>query len=272
LISANPTFAFNVTKDETYIARFKKKPDKPFPIYNVLVTVNPANSGIVSGAGSYDSNSVATLTATANSGYWTSNGTVLFTSSILNITVIRDTVLVVNFEESDEPVEEFTVQIGSINPSEAGIVSGYGKYEKNTTVTLTAIANTDFEFKNWSTTDGIIISDKNTFTFILTQDTVLVANFGLSLIIENTLIYSIYILPNPVHQNAIIEINCLETQPNTVITILDILGSEIITVYTGLLDEGINNFPLPNGLPSGSYILLVKNSSGQKTEQFIIAK
>ncbi|MCL2312837.1 MAG: T9SS type A sorting domain-containing protein, partial [Firmicutes bacterium] len=71
------------------------------------------------------------------------------------------------------------------------------------------------------------------------------------------MISSIRILPNPVHQNAIIEVNSLDTQANTVITILDLSGREIVTVYSGLLPEGINTFPLPNNLSNGSYFVLV---------------
>jgi len=45
-----------------------------------------------------------------------------------------------------------------------------------------------------------------------------------------------------------------------------------MAVYKGLLSEGENNFPLPNNLPSGSYILLAKNKNGQKTERFVVAR
>jgi len=89
---------------------------------------------------------------------------------------------------------------------------------------------------------------------------------------ETTKNHTVNISPNPVHQNAIIEVNSLEIQANTVITILDISGSEIVTVYSGLLPEGINTFPLPNNLSNGSYFVLVKNRNGQKIEQFIIAR
>jgi hypothetical protein len=42
---------------------------KPVPKYNVNVSINPAIAGRVTGAGSYDSGSVVTLIATANTGY-----------------------------------------------------------------------------------------------------------------------------------------------------------------------------------------------------------
>jgi len=108
----------------------------------------------------------------------------------------------------------------------------------------------------------------------LTQDTILTANFEDTVsIAENHLISSIRILPNPVSSEAIIEINSLESQANTVIMILDISGREVLTIYTGLLVEGANNFSLPNNLlPNGNYILTVKNKNGQKIEQFVITR
>jgi len=167
-------------------------------------------------------------------------------------------------------VELFEVEV-TIAPEDAGTVMGAGNFEINTSVTLTALPNDDYEFLNWIS-NGVIIYEDNPFTFILTQDTAIVANFKFVSITENTLISSIKILPNPVHQDAIIEINSLESQPNTVITILDLSGREILTVYSGLLSEGTNHFPLPNNLPSGNYFVLVENSNGRKSEQFIVGR
>ena len=169
-------------------------------------------------------------------------------------------------------VSPVTYTLSASSNTSHGTVSGSGKFAKNTTVTLTANPNPDFEFVNW-TSNGIEIATENPFTFILTQDTVINANFNYVSITENTLISSIKILPNPVHNDAIIEINCLASQPNTVITILDLSGREIITVYSGLLDEGINNFPMPNNysLANGTYFVSVSNSKGRKVERFVVA-
>ena len=161
-----------------------------------------------------------------------------------------------------------------VSPEAAGTVEGAGEYYNNETITLTATPAVDFEFRNWTDQSGTVISEANPFTFILTQDTVIVANFNYTSITENTLTSSIRIIPNPVHQNAIIEINCLASQPNTVITILDLSGREILTVYSGMLLEGINTFPIPNhySLANGSYFVLVENGSGRKAERFVVAR
>ena len=160
-----------------------------------------------------------------------------------------------------------------VESEDAGTVEGAGDYEKNETVTISATANENYIFKNW-TANAIEISTENPYTFILTQDTILTANFEDTVsIAENHLISSIRILPNPVSSEAIIEINSLESQANTVVMILDISGREVLTIYTGLLVEGANNFSLPNNiLPNGNYILSVKNKNGQKIEQFVITR
>ncbi|MBR0122218.1 MAG: hypothetical protein IJM12_00020 [Bacteroidales bacterium] len=57
----------------------------------IMATVNPANSGTVTGAGTYEIGTTCTLTATANDGYtfinWTENGIVVSTTPTFSFTV-----------------------------------------------------------------------------------------------------------------------------------------------------------------------------------------
>ena len=57
-----------------------------------------------------------------------------------------------------------------------GTVEGAGMYAENAIVTLTATANTGYEFVNW-TKDGVEVSTTATYTFTATEDVALVANF-----------------------------------------------------------------------------------------------
>ena len=70
--------------------------------YTVTATVNPANSGTVSGGGSCYLNQPITLTATPNAGYvfknWTKNGTVVSYLSTYSLTVTESAEYVANFE------------------------------------------------------------------------------------------------------------------------------------------------------------------------------
>ena len=69
----------------------------------ITVTVNPANTGNVTGAGTYELGETCTLTATPNSGYtfvnWTENNEVVSTNATYQFTVNANRDLVANFEE-----------------------------------------------------------------------------------------------------------------------------------------------------------------------------
>ena len=57
-----------------------------------------------------------------------------------------------------------------------GTVTGAGTYKDNATATLTAIANDGYLFKNW-TKNGVVESTENPYSFTVTEDVELVANF-----------------------------------------------------------------------------------------------
>ena len=75
---------------------------------------------------------------------------------------------------SDEPVK-YTVT-ATVNPAEAGTVEGAGEYEENTEATLIATAAEGYEFVNW-TVAGEEVSTDATYTFTVTADVEVVANF-----------------------------------------------------------------------------------------------
>ena len=64
----------------------------------------------------------------------------------------------------------------TVNPAEAGTVVGAGEYEENAEATLTATANEGYEFVNW-TVAGEEVSTDATYTFTVTADVEVVANF-----------------------------------------------------------------------------------------------
>ena len=67
----------------------------------------------------------------------------------------------------------------SINPTEAGTVTGVGDYEDGQTCTLTAVANEGYTFVNW-TENGEVVSTDAEYTFTVTGERTLVANFILN--------------------------------------------------------------------------------------------
>ena len=274
VISTKDTLNIVVHRDTVVKANFVELED-PIKEFTLTLIASPANGGTLKGAGVYDSASIATITAIANAdnGYrfinWASDIVATTPIAEISFAVTRDMTYTAYFSND-------RTLTATAYPSYMGIIKGAetGVYEYGSVATVTAesVDTTRYRFVNW-TSNGVEISTDNPLIFTLLQDTVITANFEeFEGIQENNLISSIRILPNPVHQNAIIELNCIEAQPNTVITILDLSGSEIMVVYKGLLSEGENNFPLPNNLPSGSYILLAKNKNGQKTERFVVAR
>ena len=60
--------------------------------------------------------------------------------------------------------------------AENGTVEGAGTYKDNATATLTATANDGYVFKNW-TKNGAVVSTENPYSFTVTEDVELVANF-----------------------------------------------------------------------------------------------
>ncbi len=62
------------------------------------------------------------------------------------------------------------------NPTDGGTITGTGQYEFNETCTLIAIANEGYTFINW-TENGAIISNNAEFSFTVSENRNLVANF-----------------------------------------------------------------------------------------------
>ena len=60
--------------------------------------------------------------------------------------------------------------------AENGTVEGAGTYKDNATATLTATPNDGYLFKNW-TKNGAVVSTENSYSFTVTEDVELVANF-----------------------------------------------------------------------------------------------
>lgn len=76
-----------------------------------------------------------------------------------------------------EYIPQYTIAI-SANPSDAGIVTGYGIYQLGQSCTVQATANIGYIFTNW-TEGGYPVSNDASYTFSVTDNRTLVANFTL---------------------------------------------------------------------------------------------
>ena len=147
------------------------------PTYTVTASANPSDGGTVSGAGTYSQGAPCTMTATANTGYtftnWTENGSVVSTEASFTFGVMSNRTLVANFTANT-----YTVT-ATANPSAGGTVSGAGEYNQGASCTVTATANTGYSFTNW-TENGSVVSSDAAYTFTVSGDCTLVANFSLN--------------------------------------------------------------------------------------------
>ncbi len=149
-------------------------PVAPAPSFTIVASASPVGAGMAGGAGSYPSNSLCTLMASANPGWgfqkWTENGAQVSTSANYMFTVRSDRTLVANF------VPAFNVTT-SVSPSYGGTASGDGTFNSNSLVMVGATPITGFKFVNW-TEFGMLVSTSANYSFNLTADRMLVANFA----------------------------------------------------------------------------------------------
>ena len=104
IVSTENPYKFTVTADLALVANFELIPPTK---YNVTVT---AENGTVEGAGEYEENAEATLTATAAEGYefvnWTVGDSIVSTENPYKFTVTADLALVANFKEAITTITE----------------------------------------------------------------------------------------------------------------------------------------------------------------------
>ena len=97
-VSTNANYSFTVSADRTLVANFETTQQT----YNISASVSPANSGIITGTGDYNSGAIASLPATAETDYnfvnWTENGTEVSINANYSFTVSADRILVANFK------------------------------------------------------------------------------------------------------------------------------------------------------------------------------
>ncbi|MBI5541831.1 MAG: T9SS type A sorting domain-containing protein [Bacteroidia bacterium] len=217
----------------------------------ITTTVNPSNSGIVTGSGNHPTGTTATLVATPNVGYhfvnWTDNGNIISTNDTLEFTVVSDTAFVANFELNSYSVA------ANVNPISSGAISGAGTYNHGETVTLIATPNVGYQFVNW-TENGNVISTNDTLDFTVVSDTAFVANFEIVTgILSHKECLKIDIFPNPFSNELVIVIEGnkekLHFEISNAIGQVVFKGNlvEKTTVQTSNFEPGVYLIKLENG-------------------------
>ncbi|MFD1002770.1 InlB B-repeat-containing protein [Ohtaekwangia kribbensis] len=138
--------------------------------YTLAIATSPSDGGNVSGAGSYDAGSVATLTATPASGYtftgW--SGDVTGTDASTTVTMDGDKNVTASFS-----ISSFTLS-ATVVPSAGGSVTGTGTYTSGTIVTIEAVAASGYTFTGWT---GDITGAAASQSVTVNSDMVVEANF-----------------------------------------------------------------------------------------------
>lgn len=172
-VSTTDSYEFTVGGNRTLVANFTQNPIS----YTISASSSPSIGGSITGSGSYINGTVCTLTATANTGYtfanWTENAIVVSTSANYTFTVTKDSALIANFVQD---TAKYTVSV-SAYPIIGGIAGGGGSYQSGNNCTVTATSGINFTFANWTDNKGTTISTSAVYTFTVTKDTTLIANF-----------------------------------------------------------------------------------------------
>ena len=221
--------------------------------YNVTVT---AENGTVTGAGEYEEGKEATLTATPAEGYefinWTKGEEVVSTENPYKFTVTADVALVANFAK-----KVYTVTVAAENGTVEGLAAD-GKYEHGAEATLTATPAEGYEFVNWTKGEEVV-STENTYTFTVTADIALVANFQATEPVVELPAASVrawaYDLALAVEGEQYTFSYKATTAALATLIFTDVDGEELATKDLGLVEAGANTVVLAaDELPAGQKV------------------
>ena len=173
VVSTNASYQFTVTGNRVLVANFTEQS------YMISVSANPSEGGTVSGGGSYNYGQSCTVSATASAGYtflrWMQSGTEVSTNANYTFIVMGNSTLVAQFQ-----AQSYTISV-SANPSSGGTVSGGGSYNYGQTCTVIATPADNYTFVNWMENGYVVQGTGDSYTFTVTGNRSLVANFSYDL-------------------------------------------------------------------------------------------
>jgi uncharacterized repeat protein (TIGR02543 family) len=167
-VSTNAGYTFTLSGNRTLVANFA-------PItYTVSLSSNPSAGGTTGGSGTFNSGSSVIVTATPNPGYtftnWTESGTAVSTNANYQFPITGNRTLVAHFT-----LIQYRVTLQS-SPAAGGNLYGAGTFDPGSSVTVITSSKPGWKFTNW-TKSGIQVSTNASYTFTISGDITLVANF-----------------------------------------------------------------------------------------------
>ena len=159
----------------------------------LTLSANPLIGGTVSGGGLFNAGTSVTATAVANAGYvfsnWTEAGVVVSTNANYTFTLAGNRTLAANF------TAQYSVTLSSLAIA-GGTTTGGGLYNAGASVTVSAVPTVGYTFTNW--TEGTtVVSTLKDFTFPISANRVLVANFAINMYVLNVTALNGTVAKNP---------------------------------------------------------------------------
>ena len=171
-ININPSTTILMDGDKNWTAIFTIQPPNT---YSLTLSSSPNSAGTTSGAGSYATNDLTSISATPNTGYqfinWSGAGITDLNSNSTTVSMVQDRNLTANFALNTYAL--------SITAGTGGSISGSGTFNHGTNPTISATPNTGYQFTSWSGA-GITDLHSNSTTVSMIQDRNLTANFSLN--------------------------------------------------------------------------------------------
>jgi uncharacterized repeat protein (TIGR02543 family) len=162
-------FSFTVTQNRNLTANFA------MGVFSVTLESNPAGAGMLQGEGNYNPGDNVTIYAEPNPGYvfenWTDNGLVVSQNPQFSFEITGNRNFTANFS-----TEIYSLTLNP-NPTFGGFTTGAGNYPHGQNVTAGAIPNPGFQFVSW-TQNGLVVSEDAFYSFQITQDRDLTAQFA----------------------------------------------------------------------------------------------
>lgn len=167
VVSESASYSFTVTGPRDLTAEFALKK------FQVIVSVDPAGSGEVTGAGTYDIDTEVTVASTAEESYvftrWVEAGETVSEDPQYTFTLAGDRML------SAVMTKTYVIS-ATANDTDGGTVTGGGTYLDGQTVTVAAVAVDGYEFTGWAE-NGAVVSSEAVYSFQVVADRSLVAVF-----------------------------------------------------------------------------------------------
>ena len=156
-----------VDQDLTVTATFSAIPT------TYTLSIDTPTGGTVTGAGTYDSGTSVSLTATPDSGYTFSSwgGDASGSTSPLTLTVDQDLTVTATFSVIPTTA---TYTVSVVDPT-GGSISGAGTYDSGSSVTLIATADSGYSFSSWG---GDASGSTSPLTMSVSQDLNVTATFA----------------------------------------------------------------------------------------------